>query len=60
MWITFCLYVAEIALDGIQVYSTCADSKIKQSLEDFIREKVILGQLATFQLHGIVEFDFWL
>ena len=39
--------VAEIALDSIQVYSTCADSKIRQSLEDFIQEKVIFLHLAT-------------
>lgn len=37
-----CFGVVEIALDGIQVYSTCADSKIKQSLEEFVQEKVIL------------------
>ena len=30
-----------ITLDGIQVYSTCADPAIRQSLADFMREKVL-------------------
>ncbi|KAL9982308.1 hypothetical protein ACROYT_G004335 [Oculina patagonica] len=44
---------AEIALDGIQVYSTCADSKIKQSLEDFIREKVVPSYAVFFSPSGV-------
>lgn len=44
---------AEIALDGIQVYSTCADSKIKQSLEDFVREKGLPSFAVFFSPSGV-------
>ncbi|KAJ7378796.1 hypothetical protein OS493_020394 [Desmophyllum pertusum] len=44
---------ADIALDGIQVYSTCADSKIKPSLEDFIREKGVPSYAVFFSPSGV-------
>ena len=39
-----CVAITGVTLDGVQVYNTCADPKIKQSLEDFISEKVPLKQ----------------
>ena len=45
-----CCYVG-IALDAVQVYNTCANPKIKQSLEDYTSEKVLHAKNSHFLLH---------
>lgn len=44
---------AGITLDGIQVYSTCADPAIRQSLADFMREKGAPSYAVFFSPSGV-------
>jgi len=44
---------AGIALDGVQVYNTCADPTIKKALEDFIKEKGVPSYAVFFSPSGV-------